>query len=68
MLRKHLDFWETHRADALNSIAEFTVKFGAPSPDLPMAQIEIEAARLLEAKPTPERRNVLQVLVGLPRE
>ena len=65
---KHLDLWEMQRARALDSVAEFTIKYGAPSPAASMKQIEIEVAQPLPARPTPERRNVLQVLVGLPRK
>lgn len=63
---KSARLWTEQTYRALASITEYTAKFGEPSPDMTMQQLEAEAARPFTPTPAPENRNVLQVLTGSP--
>lgn len=64
---KFTGLWTEKSHSTLACIAEYTAKFGVPSPDMTIQQIEAEAAKPLTPTPTPENRNILQILVGSSR-
>lgn len=64
---KYTPLWAEQSYRTLACIAEYTAKFGEPSPDMTIEGLETEAAKPFTPTPAPENRNVLQILTGSPR-
>lgn len=63
---KYTALWAEQSYRTLACIAEYTAKFGEPPPNMTIQQLEADAAKPLTPTPTPENRNVLQILMGRP--
>ena len=63
---KYTSLWSEHGYRTLAAITEYTAKFGEPSPDMTIRQLETEAATPFTPIPTSENRNILQIFTGHP--
>lgn len=59
---KSTRLWAEQNSCTLASIAEYTAKFGEPTPDMTIQQLEAEAAKPFTPTPAPENHNILQIL------
>lgn len=61
---KFAPLWAEQSYCTLACIAEYTAKFGEPSPAMTIQQLEADAAKPFTPTPTPKNRNILQILIG----